>query len=147
MSRDPFAGYLDDPATLHRYLYTENDPVNRIDPRGRADMFETGLTLDKIAKATTLTVARLGVEVALCLFGIAETIHEFEDGNNGWGTASGAATLVACALPFVPHPPSPPGPPAPPEPPTPPPPPEPPCLNILICGGGGKGPRPPGFTY
>jgi RHS repeat-associated protein len=31
---DPFPGFTDDPASLHRYLYANSDPVNFIDPSG-----------------------------------------------------------------------------------------------------------------
>jgi RHS repeat-associated protein len=34
MSRDPFHGYIDKPATLHKYLYAGGDPVNGLDPSG-----------------------------------------------------------------------------------------------------------------
>ena len=37
LSRDPDEGKIKIPATLHKYLYAGGDPVNRIDPRGRAD--------------------------------------------------------------------------------------------------------------
>ena len=37
LSRDPEEGKIKIPATLHKYLYAGGDPVNRIDPRGRAD--------------------------------------------------------------------------------------------------------------
>jgi RHS repeat-associated protein len=36
LSRDPEAGKPADPKTLHKYLYAGGDPVNRIDPSGRA---------------------------------------------------------------------------------------------------------------
>lgn len=32
---DPAAGKITDPATLHKYVYTKNNPVNAIDPSGR----------------------------------------------------------------------------------------------------------------
>ena len=32
---DPWEGDVYAPATLHRYLYTQNDPVNKLDPSGR----------------------------------------------------------------------------------------------------------------
>jgi len=35
LSRDPNAGYIDLPATLHKYLYAGGDPINGIDPTGR----------------------------------------------------------------------------------------------------------------
>jgi len=34
MSRDPLDGKAKDPKTLHKYLYANGDPINRIDPRG-----------------------------------------------------------------------------------------------------------------
>jgi RHS repeat-associated protein len=33
-SRDTFSGTLTDPISLHPYLYTENDPINKTDPSG-----------------------------------------------------------------------------------------------------------------
>ncbi len=35
LSRDPMDGYIDLPATLHKYLYAGGDPVNGVDPTGR----------------------------------------------------------------------------------------------------------------
>jgi RHS repeat-associated protein len=40
MSRDPEDGKKKIPATLHKYLYANGDPVNRIDPRGRDSIIE-----------------------------------------------------------------------------------------------------------
>lgn len=34
-SRDPVKGKFEEPLTLHKYLYCQNDPINRIDPEGR----------------------------------------------------------------------------------------------------------------
>ena len=55
MSRDPKAGNRFDPASLHRYLYASGDPINKIDPRGRADLLETGaLTLRSVIAGTII---------------------------------------------------------------------------------------------
>ena len=43
MSRDPEDGKRKDPASFHKYLYANGDPVDAIDPTGRADLFETAL--------------------------------------------------------------------------------------------------------
>ena len=43
LSRDPENGWIKLPATLHKYLYASGDPVNRIDPSGRADLVEVDL--------------------------------------------------------------------------------------------------------
>ena len=40
VSRDPENSQLKDPKSLHKYLYANGDPVNRIDPRGRDAFFE-----------------------------------------------------------------------------------------------------------
>jgi len=40
MSRDPEDGNLFDPASLHKYLYANGDPVDGVDPMGRGDLFE-----------------------------------------------------------------------------------------------------------
>ena len=37
MSRDPEDGYIDKPTSLHKYLYSNGDPVNLIDPSGRGE--------------------------------------------------------------------------------------------------------------
>jgi RHS repeat-associated protein len=34
LTADPFTGFIEDPHTLHKYHYTGNNPVNRIDPSG-----------------------------------------------------------------------------------------------------------------
>jgi RHS repeat-associated protein len=44
MSRDPEDGQLNDPKTLHKYLYAGGDPINTFDPSGR-DGVEYRLTL------------------------------------------------------------------------------------------------------
>jgi hypothetical protein len=43
MSRDPEAGKIKIPETLHKYLYAGGDPVNRFDPTGRTDLIEVDL--------------------------------------------------------------------------------------------------------
>jgi RHS repeat-associated protein len=40
MSRDPKPGHIEFPRSLHKYLYTSADPVNRVDPRGTEDEVE-----------------------------------------------------------------------------------------------------------
>ena len=40
LSRDPLDGLAKDPASLHKYLYANGDPINGIDPSGRADAYE-----------------------------------------------------------------------------------------------------------
>ena len=40
LSRDPEDGKRKDPASFHKYLYANGDPLNRIDPRGRDSLIE-----------------------------------------------------------------------------------------------------------
>ncbi len=36
LQKDPIPGFIEDPTTLHPYMYTRNDPVNKIDPTGES---------------------------------------------------------------------------------------------------------------
>jgi hypothetical protein len=58
MSRDPEDGQLNDPKTLHKYLYAGGDPINAIDPTGRDSVWEYA------GFAIGYTVARVIVPVA-----------------------------------------------------------------------------------
>ena len=42
---DPDAGDIFDPASLHKYLYAEADPVDGVDPSGQGAFFEYSVTL------------------------------------------------------------------------------------------------------
>ncbi|MBC7527366.1 MAG: RHS repeat-associated core domain-containing protein [Chthonomonadaceae bacterium] len=52
LSQDPFAGSEEVPHTLHKYLYTGNDPVNFTDPTGQ---FEFGDVLSALGAALNFT--------------------------------------------------------------------------------------------
>jgi len=41
-SRDPVFGKFEEPLSLHKYLYCQNEPVNRIDPAGLWVVYVTG---------------------------------------------------------------------------------------------------------
>ena len=45
VSTDPHPGVIFDPPTLHRYLYSINDPVNRIDPGGQFSMASVSVSV------------------------------------------------------------------------------------------------------
>ena len=49
MSRDPEAGQAIDPQSLHKYLYAGGDPINMMDPTGRADLVELALNVGSAA--------------------------------------------------------------------------------------------------
>jgi RHS repeat-associated protein len=65
LSRDPLDGQAKDPASLHKYLYANGDPVNRIDPRGREDLIEYTGELLNIYHAV-IEPARLGLGFGRC---------------------------------------------------------------------------------
>jgi len=67
ISRDPLDGYIDEPATLHKYLYTGGDPVNWIDPSGRADAATYAL-LQRFAIAAVPAVIAYKAGI-VCLYG------------------------------------------------------------------------------
>ena len=45
MSRDPLDGKAKIPASLHKYLYADGDPVNLLDPMGREVLVEYKVTM------------------------------------------------------------------------------------------------------
>ena len=52
LSRDPLDGQVKDPASLHKYLYANGDPVNGMDPNGQEDLVATGwLTKARVVAA------------------------------------------------------------------------------------------------
>jgi RHS repeat-associated protein len=46
LSQDPYAGNEGDPASLHRYMYADADPVNNTDPSGMYTLTETQTSQD-----------------------------------------------------------------------------------------------------
>jgi RHS repeat-associated protein len=69
MSRDPEDGNRFDPATLHKYLYASGDPINAVDPTGRADYIESVFTRTFVSAPLELGVEGL---VRLVAGGFAE---------------------------------------------------------------------------
>jgi RHS repeat-associated protein len=67
----PFKGSLD-PRKLHRYLYTGSNPVNRIDPRGRADEEEYAVRLDASVFASKF-IAAIGCGASMGFYVAAAT--------------------------------------------------------------------------
>ena len=66
LSRDPLDGNPTDPATLHKYLYANGDPVNGWDPTGRADLFQTVLiTGGSAVTATEATLTFMGGAISI----------------------------------------------------------------------------------
>jgi RHS repeat-associated protein len=104
LSRDPEDDKLYDQAAFHKYLYASGNPVNRIDPRGRPDLVETGFALEKATIRTDLIAGAIGCGASLG-FTVAEAMlaqdYSFgflnPDGSiSGAGTAGNAAAIAGC---------------------------------------------------
>jgi RHS repeat-associated protein len=75
MSRDPLDGSGFDPKTLHKYLYAGGDPIDGIDPTGRAAYIESILSERVvISSPLEIAVANYGLLVAHGICGIARVI-------------------------------------------------------------------------
>ena len=65
MSRDPEPGKPQDPASLHKYLYAKGDPVNGLDPTGKAGLVENEEI--EVKEDVEVKVARCLEEKAACI--------------------------------------------------------------------------------
>ncbi len=82
LSRDPLDGNAINPASLHKYLYANGDPVNVIDPTGRGgDTIETVFTTTEIATPTEefLAAHPLAVKAFNCIAGFVLFIAGLKD--------------------------------------------------------------------
>jgi RHS repeat-associated protein len=81
MSRDPEDGQAKDPASLHKYLYANGDPVNRIDPRGHGALVELSLQTWNAIKASLALEEELTLEreVFLCVARVLEMVIVLDD--------------------------------------------------------------------
>jgi len=70
MSRDPNNGHSWDPKSLHKYLYADGDPVNGIDPLGKADLVEN----DELQNLTT-NEARAASRLKIPVKQLRDAIH------------------------------------------------------------------------
>jgi RHS repeat-associated protein len=104
-SMDTKEGHLAAPLSLHRYLYSSGDPVNRLDPSGNDSYVETIGTLPVsyiVAAFTVLTIAGACAAVAVltrhgvgpCSTAPPEILYHYTAVNNLEGIA-GSAVLLA----------------------------------------------------
>ena len=108
MSRDPnnpgstdATGTPIDPRELHKYLYAGGDPVNRVDPRGRAELFEYSLvTGGSKLGVMDYVLSKAGLTVALCFYGVARTLYTIAHDQSFWNDLDGGAAVVGCAIMF-----------------------------------------------
>jgi RHS repeat-associated protein len=73
LSRDPEDGNPTDPASLHKYLYANGDPVNGWDPMGREDFIEN---IKIAAKAISIATAVICGEIDFMNYAVELTLHE-----------------------------------------------------------------------
>ena len=66
---DVYQGNLEQPFSLHRYLYASGDPVSRIDPKGKED-FSISANLTAMASAVTIAASEFQ----------GELVQAFEEG-------------------------------------------------------------------
>jgi RHS repeat-associated protein len=74
VSSDPFAGRLIEPASLQRYVYALNNPVNRLDPSGRQTLDEVLAALIAEAELATAAEAALGLADTVEMVALADTL-------------------------------------------------------------------------
>jgi RHS repeat-associated protein len=103
LSRDPEAGKPIDPKTLHKYLYVGGDPVDWIDPRGRASITEeeetTGFaSLEEYSKNTTSNVVGLATCIASVILTIAAVMHASSVKLALWDDPLAAAGLIVTGV-------------------------------------------------
>jgi len=94
MSRDPEDGRFWDPKTLHKYLYAGGDPINGMDPTGRAELFESAdlyklLGPDKVA----IFVLKFSLCTALDVL-IEHYVGKIADEKIAWAIGTGVSALV-----------------------------------------------------
>ena len=73
MSLDPYPGEMDEPASIHKYLYTNADPVNYVDPSGMSSGREYAGLLAWIIRLRPVLI-RLGRAIACIFLKVASVI-------------------------------------------------------------------------
>jgi RHS repeat-associated protein len=67
MSMDPHKGQINEPISLHKYLYANDDPVNFLDPSGLASFSEYALKVKLIILRVVSALVRLARAI-ICIF-------------------------------------------------------------------------------
>jgi len=73
MSLDPYPGEMEEPASIHKYLYANADPVNFLDPSGLSSSSEYGGLLGFIVRLRPVLI-RLGRAIACIFLKVASVI-------------------------------------------------------------------------
>ena len=119
LSRDSFAGVADLPASLNRYSYVHNNPVNETDPSGNSPLLlacgvgavgsvalDAGmdwLNGEKTAGSKVLRSAAEGCVGGLTGFGVAKVAGKLLPAaitaTLGWGSSAGSSAVLEVAAP------------------------------------------------
>jgi RHS repeat-associated protein len=83
LSRDPEPGHIAIPHSLHKYLYASGDPVNRLDPRGLADLIELEIEDDNGEAAAEESLPKFEKRIECMLNTASGTLGALEAGLNG----------------------------------------------------------------
>ena len=83
VSQDPFEGNNEDPISLHRYLYANNDPINMTDPGGEDPNFSlcglsVSLGINTSLTAMVFTIANRVYSVATTLADAVNLYYDWE---------------------------------------------------------------------
>ena len=80
LSQDPFGGSNDDPISLHRYLYANDDPANNVDPSGEETLCELSVSLgiNTSLTASVFTIANRVYGAATTLSDAADLYYDWE---------------------------------------------------------------------
>jgi RHS repeat-associated protein len=97
---DPFFGNLNDPLSLHKYLYTHADPINGIDPSGKMTIgMAIGIGIQVGIRATYY--GAIGAATGTVFGGVFGGLDAWAGGNDVWtGIAHGAKYGALFGLAF-----------------------------------------------
>jgi RHS repeat-associated protein len=97
MTTDPYPGEIDEPASLHKYLYAFADPANFIDPSGLAAFSEYVMKIRLIALRVVDALYRLGRAIACIFIRVASILAAFT------GYAAWVEVVILAAQLFLRH--------------------------------------------
>jgi RHS repeat-associated protein len=107
ISRDSFAGFDTAPQTLNRYVYTGNNPVNRIDPSGRLfglddlGASELGFLLGELGQYGSDVFNNIGAhKTGLAILNPTSSIEVYSASGAG-GAATAVLTLNGAEIGFA----------------------------------------------
>ena len=92
---DKFPSSAYDPQSLHRYVYAQNDPVNRIDPSGNWSTTDTIATVTMIGILAASVVSMVTLQALTYYYLPSNAFHEWPDAAIGGLAFTGSPTKAA----------------------------------------------------